>query len=297
MHAPLVAMLAAQLVLLATAAANHTCDFTLDSLEFNLCPLFLGKSTSFSRTWLCLTVENTVPGGGSESKRILRVVPVAGNQGLNPRVKLLEKAQEDDLHQPLQLTLHGGLYNKQPQRASFQFHCDYSLDEPTLPKFFWLGNGTHTFTWRTKHACPKALPPGAPGPKPAEPDTDPPVNPPDDPDTDADVTHPTVKSVSTLLVLFWISLSVIGLRYLYPSLSRWGRVLRSRFSIVTRNPMARSKGFRPSAISLVQRAAEEAPEEYGVDDGFMQSFSDGEETPLTANSRASFAASQYGSAG
>ncbi|KAF8195642.1 hypothetical protein K438DRAFT_779396 [Mycena galopus ATCC 62051] len=350
------------------AASDHACNFTLDSLEFNLCPLFsvnsapisfgFGEATpptftayryqlgvplkrdtslpaelqcpegSIARncrslnnnslhkgTWICLTVENRRPGSPSEEPlRILQVVPVAGNQdlGLNPQAKMLAKVQPDDLHEPLQVTLHGGLYKQQPQKASFEFHCDHSLKEPTEPRFSSQWNGTHTFSWRTKHACPRALPPGAPGPRPGEPGPASPV----DPDADVDDGEPVARpaSVSTLGIFVWCSMLVtsalwpccteialyralLGLRFLYPFLSRWSRLWRSRFSTMTRKPMARSKRFRPSAISLVQWAAEEAPEEYAEEDGCMHSFSDGEEIPLTPNSRTSFSASQYGSAG
>jgi len=94
----------------------------------------------------------------------------------------LPKVHADDSHEPLQVTFHGGLYNHQPQKASFQFHCEHDVNEPTFPKFSWQFNGTHSFTWRSKHACPRALPPGAPAPPPDEPDIDPPAMPPNDPD-------------------------------------------------------------------------------------------------------------------
>ncbi|KAJ6515647.1 autophagy-related protein 27-domain-containing protein [Mycena sanguinolenta] len=336
---PTSAMLAAAQILLAmaaaAAAASDSCNFTLDSLEFDLCPLYMfsGKSTSISfdeetpptlntnrydfgaplkrdtqlpaeaqcpeGTWICLTVENTRPNHESEPMRIIKVIPVAREQGLNPKAKMLNKVQPDDLHEPLQVILHGGLYRHQSQMASFEFHCDHNLDEPTQPKLSWQWNGTHTFTWRTKHACARALPPGTPGPRPKEPDPDPPAKPPDNPDSDIDDREPTTHPWAVwtfFVVLFWISIAVVGLRFLYPFLSRWGRALPSRLSRA-RNPMARTTGFRPSAVSLVQWAREEAPEEYDTDDVFMHGFSDGEETPLTPNSKASFAVSQYGSAG
>ncbi|KAF7355517.1 Autophagy-related protein 27 [Mycena sanguinolenta] len=331
-------MLAATQILLAAAAAakNYSCSFTLDSLEFDLCPLYMfsGESTSISfaeetpptlttqrydlgaplkpdttlpaklqcpeGTWICLTVENTRPDHDSEPMRILQVVPVARAQGLNPKAKMLSKVQADDLHEPLQITLHGGLYNDRSQMASFEFHCDHSSDEPTLPKLSWQWNGTHAFKWITKHACPRALPPGAPpGPKPEEPDPDPPAEPPDNPDSDVDDREPTTHPSLTwtfFISLFWISIIIIGLRFLYPLLLRWGQALRSRLPRA-RNPMARTTGFRPSPVSLVQWAREEAPAKYDTDDVFMHGFSDGEETPLTPNSRASFVVSQYGSAG
>ncbi|KAF7352603.1 Autophagy-related protein 27 [Mycena venus] len=214
MRASFRALLAAQLLLVAAAANDYPCNFTLDSLEFNLCPLFSGKPISISLdeetpptrtvhryafglgaplkfdttlpkelqcpegTWICLSIVNIRPGHDSEPPRILQVIPVAGNQGLNPMAKMLAKVKADDVHEPLQVTLHGGHYKHRSQKASFEFHCDHSLDEPTLPKFTWQFNGTHNFLWRTKHACPRALPPGAPGPRPEEPDADPPATPP-----------------------------------------------------------------------------------------------------------------------
>ncbi|KAJ7930010.1 autophagy-related protein 27-domain-containing protein [Mycena leptocephala] len=333
MRARFSAILVVSLNLLKSAAAkDHACNFTLNRLEFNLCPLFSGTSTSVSfeedtppthtthtyavglgtplkrdvtlpshlqcpeGTWICLTIGNTRPDHPSEPSRILQVVPVAADLDLNPKAKLLAKARIGDLHEPLQVTLHGGLYNHQSQKASFQFHCDHDLDEPTFPKFYWQYNGTHTFSWRTKHACPRALPPGAPGPRPEEPDPDPPATPPADPDADVEYKEPARRaSLSTFFVLFLVSLSVFALRIFYPLLLRCGRRLASRSVIGTRG--SKIKGFRPSPLSLVQWAAEENPEEYDIDEGFMHTPSDGEVTPLTPNSRATFAASQYGSAG
>ncbi|KAJ7904760.1 autophagy-related protein 27-domain-containing protein [Mycena olivaceomarginata] len=194
MRATLSAMLAAQLLFAAAAPNDRACNFILDSLAFDLCPLFSGQSTSVAfgeetpptftthryavnfgaplkvdttlprelqcpeGTWICLIVENIRPAHPSEPMRILQVVPVAGTHGLNPKAKMLAKVEADDLHGPLQLTLHGGLYNHQTQKASIQFHCDHGMDEPTLPTFSWQWNGTHTFSWRTKHACPRAPP-------------------------------------------------------------------------------------------------------------------------------------------
>ncbi|KAJ7228434.1 hypothetical protein GGX14DRAFT_413193 [Mycena pura] len=314
-------------------AANHACNFTLDGLGFNLCPLFStpGKEllVSFAEetpptrttqryairfgaplkhdgtlrselqcpdgTWICLTVLNTRPSNPSEPDRILQVVPVANDAGLNPRAKMLTKVRAEDLHEPMQVTLHGGLYNRQPQKASFQFHCDHTLEEPTSPEFIWKFNGTHTFSWRTKHACPRALPPGAPGPQPEEPDPDPPATPPIDPDADAedgDSTSPPSKSL--LLVLFWTLVSGLLLRALYPSLlrSRLGRRLSLELSI------ARKKGFRPAPLSLANWAAEEHPEEYDIDgtNRSMHTLSEGEQSPLTP-SKTTFATNHYGSAG
>ncbi|KAJ6490349.1 autophagy-related protein 27-domain-containing protein [Mycena vitilis] len=307
-------------------ANDYACNFTLDGLEFDLCPLFRGSSTTIAfventpptttahryavglgaplkrdvtlpselqcpeGTWICLTVLNTRPNRPSEPTRILQVVPVAGSARLDPRAKMLAKVHDNDLHEPLQVTLHGGQYNRRAQTASFQFHCDHTLDEPTAPQFAWQWNGTHTFSWRTKHACPRALPPGAPGAP--DPDNDPPATPPPDPDADLEdgdrVTRPA--PVSMLLVSFWVFIILFTLRICYASLSRWGRRLASRFHA----SRFLKTDFRPSSSNLVRWAAEENPEEYDIGD---HTFSDGEETPLTPNSKGTFATSQYGSAG
>ncbi|KAJ6598830.1 hypothetical protein DFH09DRAFT_16447 [Mycena vulgaris] len=109
------------------AADRPVCDFTLGSLEFDLCPLFTGTSINVSvseatpptytthryavglgaplkrdgtlplelqcpaGTWICLTVMNTWPSHPSVPLRILQVVPVAGDVGLSPKAKMLAK--------------------------------------------------------------------------------------------------------------------------------------------------------------------------------------------------------------
>ncbi|KAJ7178917.1 autophagy-related protein 27-domain-containing protein [Mycena filopes] len=315
--------------LIKVAAADYPCKFTLGNFEFDLCPLFsetnktvswgeatpptfstyryvLGLDAPLKRdfqlpvdeqcpdaTRICLTVVNTRPKHPSEPARIFQVVPVAGDVGLNPKAKLLPKIHPNDLHEPLQVTLHGGLYNNQPQKAAFQFQCDHDVNEPTLPEFSWKFNGTHAFSWRTKHACPRALPPGAPPPAPQDPDTDPPAIPPSDPDADVvGDKDPHRTPLSALIKLVSAVLIIFGLRFSYPLISRWSRRLPWRFPKTRIGSFgSMGKGFRPSPSSLVQWAREESVEEYEID-----GFSDGEETPLTPNSRATFAISQYGSA-
>ncbi|KAJ7781012.1 autophagy-related protein 27-domain-containing protein [Mycena metata] len=293
--------------------------FTLANLEFDLCPLFLNNNLTISfredtpptltsfryafgldaplkrdfqlppdeqcpeGTRICLIVTNTRPKHPSEPARIFQVVPIASDAELTPKAKLLPKVHADDSHEPLQVTFHGGLYNHQPQKASFQFHCDHDVNEPTFPKFSWQFNGTHSFTWRSKHACPRALPPGAPAPPPDEPDIDPPAMPPNDPDAGVGDSEPATgpPRLSTPfakpgVAILGVALFFFALRLLF----RWNRLLsraRSRSS---------SKGFRPSPLNLVQWAREERLEEYEIDAG--------EETPLTPNSSAPF--TEYGSA-
>ncbi|KAJ7180334.1 autophagy-related protein 27-domain-containing protein [Mycena crocata] len=297
------------------------------NLEFNLCPLFSGTPTSVSfaedtppthtayhyavslgaplkldatlpsqlqcpsGTWICLKVVNTRLDHPSEPSRVLQVVPVAGGSKLNPKAKLVAKAHVDDLHTPLQVTLHGDLYNRQSQKASFQFHCDHDLLEPTLPEFSWQWNGTHAFSWRTKHACPRVLPPGAPGPKPEEPDADPPATPPPDPDADVedgDIER-TLTPISAVSILFWLSVFVFAIRISYPSLFRWSRRLALCFSSTNRSFTTQDSGL--PASSPLRWAAKDNSEEYDTH------FPDGEGTPLTPTARDSFALGQYGSAG
>ncbi|KAJ7044571.1 autophagy-related protein 27-domain-containing protein [Mycena alexandri] len=302
-------------------AISTGCNFTLANLEFDLCPLLLSNNLTISfredtpptltsyryafgldaplkrdfqlppdeqcpeGTRICLIVTNTRPKHPSEPSRIFQVVPIAGDAGLNPKAKLLPKVHADDLHEPLQVTFHGGLYNHQSQKASFQFHCDHDVNEPTFPEFSWQFNGTHSFTWRSKHACPRALPPGAPAPAPDEPDIDPPAIPPDDPDAGVGDHEPSTgpAHLSMPLKIFGVTLFIFALRLLF----RWSRRLLSRA-----RSSSSSKGFRPSPLNLVQWAREERLEEYDIDEGLRA----GEETPLTPNSRATFTASQYGGA-
>ncbi|KAF8893063.1 hypothetical protein BD779DRAFT_1508699, partial [Infundibulicybe gibba] len=60
------------------------------------------------------------------------------------------------------MTLHGGSYAQHTQKAAFQFRCDHKIQEASGPQFLWEWNGTHTFEWKNKYACPvaqKAQPP------------------------------------------------------------------------------------------------------------------------------------------
>ncbi|KAK7054254.1 autophagy-related protein 27 [Favolaschia claudopus] len=322
MHSVLLSVLlvvAAQLLLSVAEDDDRgsRCKFTLNKLQFDLCPLF-AKPLSIS--WeestpptftthryamsfgVPLKRDSTLPielqcpnGHDSEPTRIIQVVPIAEVQGLNPKAILLPKTRANDTHQPLQVTLHGGTYNHRSQKASFRFACDHSAEEPTQPKFFWQFNSTHTFLWRTKFACARSLPPGAPGQKPEKPDADPPATLPSDPDADKDdgeqLTRP--RSLSPLVILFCLVLSAVGLRLIYPWLSRWIRnaTLRWRYASANRN-----RNFKPSVVNLVRWASEEDPEEYGAEGSFMQSSRDGEQTPLSPTFQTSVKG-QYGTAG
>ncbi|KAF8157139.1 autophagy-related protein 27-domain-containing protein [Crassisporium funariophilum] len=126
-------------------------------------------------TWVCLTVINTRPNHPSEPSRILQIIPVASLS--NIKAKAIHTTEDQ-----LQVTFHGGMYNNRKQKAQFRFECNPASKEPTSPTFLWSFNGTHTFSWSSKYACPTSVPnPGSPSPSDPPPDTDePPDNPPPD---------------------------------------------------------------------------------------------------------------------
>ncbi|RDB17471.1 Autophagy-related protein 27 [Hypsizygus marmoreus] len=217
------------------------CTFAVNQLEFDLCPLVKAHSATFEvttdeetppthtksvyavslsgslkrdvtlpadlqcpeGTWICLTVVNTRPNHPSEPSRILQVVPIAGG-ALNPSAFLAKKVNESDHHAPLQLTLHGGSYINHPQKATFIFHCDHDAEEQSKPSFLWKFNGTHAFSWTTRHACHRPL--STPQPDP-EPDSDPPGDPETDPKKDIQnpPSHPLVLSWR-----FWLVIVVLA---------------------------------------------------------------------------------------
>ncbi|KAI0717444.1 autophagy-related protein 27-domain-containing protein [Cerioporus squamosus] len=113
-------------------------------------------------TWICQTVSNRRPRHEDEEARVLQVVPVAGAMhlpnvtGYRPGVNITAQfvAPRNNPDKPaLHIRLHGGYYVYGAQKADFQFVCDRSVDEPTAPTYIWTWNGTHTFQWRTRHAC------------------------------------------------------------------------------------------------------------------------------------------------
>ncbi|TFK41765.1 autophagy-related protein 27-domain-containing protein [Crucibulum laeve] len=134
-------------------------------------------------TWICLTVINTRPDHPSEPPRILQVVPIVSGKNIEPMSKLIE--EEKSQRKPrLQIALHGGQYLAQKQKAIFQLECDYESNGAKEPDLLWRWNGTHTFSWKSRHACPTYI---SEKPLPA-PDTkidpDIPDEPPRDPEDD-----------------------------------------------------------------------------------------------------------------
>ncbi|RDX54436.1 hypothetical protein OH76DRAFT_1397733 [Lentinus brumalis] len=113
-------------------------------------------------TWICQTISNRRPRHEDEEARVLQVVPVAGAMHLpnitryRPGVNITAQyvaPRNDPNNRVLHVRLHGGYYVYGAQHADFQFVCDRGVDEPTAPTYSWTWNGTHTFQWRTRHAC------------------------------------------------------------------------------------------------------------------------------------------------
>ncbi|KAI0701711.1 autophagy-related protein 27-domain-containing protein [Earliella scabrosa] len=119
-------------------------------------------------TWICQIISNRRPRHEDEEPRVLQVVPVAGalnlrnitryHPGVNVTAELAPARDKPGSQaEVLHVRLHGGYYVYGTQRADFQFLCDLSVDEPSSPSYSWTWNGTHTFQWRTKHACGSRL--------------------------------------------------------------------------------------------------------------------------------------------
>ncbi|KAK1221324.1 hypothetical protein PQX77_015871 [Marasmius sp. AFHP31] len=174
-------------------------------------------------TWICLTVVNTRPNHRLEPSRILQVVPVAGNgtnveEGLTPKFKVLR--DEATSETSLRMTLHGGIYTGQKQKASFLFQCDRSREvaerkhgKVATPKFSWTFKGTHTFEWRSVHACPEQLsarPPDNTDDDSDEDNTLPPSDPDEDTIGDIPESLPRSISVGSYLAL-WLPLLALFL--------------------------------------------------------------------------------------
>ncbi|KAF5383261.1 hypothetical protein D9615_004829 [Tricholomella constricta] len=304
------------------------CTFAIKQLEFDLCPLFQAHSAAFDitideetppthtkhvyavsfggplkrdgtlpaelqcpeGTRICLTVVNTRPNHPSEPPRILQVIPVVGAD-LSPKAVLGKKVNAEDHHAPLQVTLHGGSYIHQSQKATFLFHCDHDAEEPMKPSFTWKFNGTHAFSWKTKHACHKPL--ATPQPDP-EPDQGPPQGPPKDPESDPsnDIDESPSRSISifTFLWIAIVTLFVARLIYfLYPRRNKYRR-LPSALSIAVTEPVrslfSTGKNHNDNDISRMYHAAY-----FELDDD------EGEEVPLTPSPSGTFTrgARYYGS--
>ncbi|KAG6906666.1 hypothetical protein DXG01_012694 [Tephrocybe rancida] len=247
-------------------------------------------STFHGQYQIEFAVINTRLNHPSEPSRILQVIPVAG-EDLLPKAKMGEIA-EGSQHAPLQLTLHGGHYKEQRQKATFLFHCDETASEPTLPSFLWQFNGTHAFSWKSKHACHAPL--STPQPQPT-PDPDPPQEPPKDPDSEGsgEVEPPQFYSVTTL---FWLVVVLLLIARLLLTLHR--RRYRTRGTSAFTSPVPRQ------LQSLFTRRLSLFSGKERLDGNFSNLYhraypgmeDDGaEEAPLTPNSATTPKGGRYGS--
>ncbi|KAA1472706.1 hypothetical protein DENSPDRAFT_839047 [Dentipellis sp. KUC8613] len=117
-------------------------------------------------TWVCMTSINRRPNHEDEDPRIVQVVPVVGSlsapegssssSGSGMSVTATMRQSDGKTHPYLQIRMTGGNYVDKPQSALLVFGCNHKLEEPTKPAHLWNWNGTHVFTWFTKHACAHA---------------------------------------------------------------------------------------------------------------------------------------------
>ncbi|KAG8776279.1 hypothetical protein FRC12_001009 [Ceratobasidium sp. 428] len=112
-------------------------------------------------TNICMTVISERPDHRLEPPRTIYVVPVAGSfQGrqLNATSKIAPHTDASG-RAPLEMTFHGGSYMGIAQEATFSFHCDPTIKEPSEPTLTSHGDpledqGKHALSWISRHACP-----------------------------------------------------------------------------------------------------------------------------------------------
>ncbi|KAH8830600.1 autophagy-related protein 27-domain-containing protein [Flagelloscypha sp. PMI_526] len=215
-------------------------------------------------THICLRVINTRPNHPLEPARILQVVPIATIAGFRPTAKLSDKATDIVNHRkPLILSLHGGIYNEEKQKASIYFYCDPNSHLPT-PKYMWSFNGTHAFSWSSRYACPKSIstsPEGSPEDEPEE-ESEPPA----DPELEEDLQPP--KSSGLALFILFVSIlgcmsilhRVVGRKW---TVSRTSRVIKMNFQWAIYNIITlcrlTSKSDEEEGGRLIAEIGEELP--------------------------------------
>ncbi|KAF8518677.1 hypothetical protein BU17DRAFT_90748 [Hysterangium stoloniferum] len=130
-------------------------------------------------TWICLKVTETFPRLSATSRKT-QTIPVTGNikhtnanhetilSRVDASARLLFQPDSNEVLPSIEVTLNGGHYNSQMQKAIFIFRCDETVEEPSNPVSALIQDdssesessaGTdpstmHAFTWSTKHACP-----------------------------------------------------------------------------------------------------------------------------------------------
>ncbi|GJJ14972.1 hypothetical protein Clacol_009242 [Clathrus columnatus] len=122
-------------------------------------------------TWICMKVLDIKPDHSSEIPEISQIIPLAGNLQLDDfrgqvdaEARLIIPDVAEFGIPSLEITLGGGYYLSQPQRAQFLFQCDETAQEPSLPVVkdtrlaAMMQNSndvyTHVFTWTSRYACP-----------------------------------------------------------------------------------------------------------------------------------------------
>ncbi|KAI0030550.1 hypothetical protein K488DRAFT_87667 [Vararia minispora EC-137] len=117
-------------------------------------------------TWVCMTATNRRPEHRSEPDRITQLIPVVSNSTVSNKdgrpgaeafgIFALEGAAGADKPGSLQLVMRGGYYVDKPQRSLIRFSCVGAASSQHKPTYAWSWNGTHTFDWKTQHACAHA---------------------------------------------------------------------------------------------------------------------------------------------
>ncbi|PPQ78277.1 hypothetical protein CVT25_011736 [Psilocybe cyanescens] len=154
-------------------------------------------------TWICLTVINSRPDHPSEPLRVLQVMPISTVEKSNPKASYVS----ENLENHLQVAFHGGRYMGKKNKALFHFTCDQKNSSPNL---LWSFNGTHSFSWASKHGCPISSPITtirATPTSPSQPDSEPSDKPPQQSE-DSDATEDIFTNI-TLGIVPIASLAII----------------------------------------------------------------------------------------
>ncbi|KAI0067028.1 hypothetical protein BV25DRAFT_1878067 [Artomyces pyxidatus] len=243
-------------------------------------------------TWVCMKTINRRPQRSQEPPRVTQLIPVVAQ--FEDASLASAAGREDfgiyaqfgyvrgDQSAPLWLSMSGGYYVDKPQRLLFNLMCAPDNQEPT---YGWSWNGTHTFDWKTRHACANVR--ATPSPYPPTPPDDPaPVI--DAPPADELITPPpvsprmTARAVTT--ILFCTIAALFGVAYVTlhpPEFVRSFRIRRLR--------------TRVSADKLLRWADEDlALMEVGEEDEMVNAHVDNEQIPLKPSPKLGFA--NYGSA-
>ncbi|KAF7761872.1 hypothetical protein Agabi119p4_9864 [Agaricus bisporus var. burnettii] len=108
---------------------------------------------------VCMRAINTRPNHPSEPPRILQVIPVA-TRHTKPKFRIAKTTTGTDIQEPhLQLTVQGSEYMGMKQKAVFHIYCDEKSHEASTSigqlDHLYQWKGSHVFSWRSEHGCPK----------------------------------------------------------------------------------------------------------------------------------------------